>query len=467
MPPLPFELLCDILNEVWEPNDLYQCALVCRAWNPVARSLVFRTGITLYPGKPSVVKRFLRLCDSPYETFSRADIRVLSVSHYLLKRTDKPEQLPLNRLLTWRSTDGKRTMSTILPRLARLMFYWVDWHTLTEEAKRSLSAGFKGVTDLELYSTTFEQYDEFSALLHSFPVLRTMEMTECKGPSPDSECTFTDTPSGSGGHAKLEYLSVRRMRDARLIQLLIPSPSLRNFNWWHQYSFLDWGTDVDTFNKVLSMVNQVLLSASSSLEELGLYFGSYYHESMTRASFEYLQTLDLSRHTRLRNIELSVHPDCIVPFLRRLADKHHNHDTGPLQVLKIPSLPGLELDWYSLDRTLECLYFRSLSELRCDFPCSFSPEDVTEQPKAVWYDAPDSNSTAEIDLQERLEQFKMHLPKCSERGILVPRVEYWYVPRWWDEIDIFLPRLTRRQRLMNAVRRALRTVKSLGRRGNG
>ncbi|KAG7086567.1 hypothetical protein E1B28_002514 [Marasmius oreades] len=456
-PALPHELLSLILGELPEPN-LLQCALVCRAWNPISRSLVFRT-ISLYSGKPVAVKRFLRLCDSPYETFSTANIQVLSISHYLSKRSEKPEHLPLNRLLTWHSSDGKRTIPTMFHRLRRLTLFWVDWSMLVEEAKRTLSAGFKGVTDLELYSSTFAQYDEFSALLHSFPVLRSMEMTECRGPSPESECTFTEMPSGSGGHASLEYLSICRMRDAKLIQLLVPSPSLRSFIWWH-LSFLESDRDKESF-RVLSMVNQVLLSASSTLEELGIYFGCYYQASIGRSVFEYL---DLSRYTRLRSIGLSASPECIMYFLNRLASiGHPEHDHSPLKVLKIPSLPSLDLCWYMLDNVLQSSYFSSLCELQCDFPCSFSPEDVTEQAKALWYDAPDKRSTAEIDLQERMEHFRMYLPRCNKRGILKLRVEYWYVPRWLDDVD-FLPRLTRRQRVVAAVRRAVMFVKRLGRR---
>ncbi|KAF9265738.1 hypothetical protein L218DRAFT_115411 [Marasmius fiardii PR-910] len=421
-PPLPFELLSVILTGLSQ-SDLLQCALVCRAWLPISRPLVFRT-ISLYSGKPVAVKRFLRLCDSPHETFSTADIQTLSISHYLSKRSEKPEHLPLNRLSTWRSSDGKRTIPGIFHKLRRLTCFWVDWFMLMEETKRTLSAGFKGVTDLELYSTTFEQYEEFSALLHSFPVLRSMEMTDCRGPAPDSECTFTDMPSGSGGHASLEYLTVCRMRDAKLIQSLIPSPSLRKFNWWHQ-SFLESDRDSESY-RVLSMVNQVLLSATSSLEELGVYFGCYHHASIGRSVFEYL---DLSKHARLRSIGLSASPDYIVHFLDRLASANRP-DPSPLKILKIPSLPSLDLDWYNLDKILQSPYFQSLTELRCDFPCSFSPEDVTEQPKAPWYDVPDKCSTAEVDLQERMEQFRMYLPKCNQREILSLRVDYWYVPRW-------------------------------------
>ncbi|ESK94293.1 hypothetical protein Moror_8278 [Moniliophthora roreri MCA 2997] len=455
-PPLPPELVSLIFinlhNSPGSSNvDLNRCALVCRAWMPEARSLVFRS-IFLhnhYHSKASPIgARFLRLCDSPFETFSKAGVQTLIISHYA---NPKPADFQLDKLLTWRSPDGKRTVLDIVPKLTQLSLSWITWCTLSEQAKRVLHEGFKSVMELDLYNVVFDSYGEFAALLHTFPLLHSLKMTGCFEPS-------TPVPVSTSGQPltdlNLKDVSIFGLDDAKLLDALVPSPNLRVFRCRQpSYTFDGRGGSLEA-----ERVRRLLDSASASLEEFVL-DGGFYPASPATALYQYIVGLELTRYQNLRLITFTVLTPSLVDVLEGLANSSVHRD-GQLEVLNLPYLCSIkDLDWERLDIVLQYPYFSHLKELRCSFTCRFTEEDVARQPQAPIYDTPDTDSEAARDLEMQLLEFRTHLPICEKRGILVPIIDYWYASKCWE---IVLPqRRTRREKVVSALRRVLRLMRAI------
>ncbi|KAK7049334.1 hypothetical protein VNI00_005935 [Paramarasmius palmivorus] len=440
-PPLPPEIIHQILQDLSDSSGLFsktnlnQCALVCRAWLPKARSLVFHT-IAINPGpmKFASIRSFLRLCNSPLETLSQSGVQTLRVSQYLVDNHKQGNQCYLERLLNWRSCDGKRTIRTILPNLKRLSLMFIDWRTISEEGMKVLLEGFKSVAELELYQVNFDSYDEFTSLLHSMPLLHSLDMTGCGGPSPIKRPPVSDRPLGN-----LKNVSIRCLKDTKLLRALVPSPNLRVFRCYQP----PYASDGEVFEA--SDVNGLLESASSSLEEFvfeagyttfGLTTLGEYHPFAYRfhayhmPQDRYLDELDLTKYPSLRLVDLTIMTPRLVDILDRLARPSNNHHRSRLKVLRLPYLNSIvDLDWTRLDQILQRPYFSELTTIECSFCCIFSPDDVVNQPRAIQYDAPDPDSFAEYELQARLSRFRQQLPMCDQRGILDPQVDYWYTQR--------------------------------------
>ncbi|ESK94234.1 hypothetical protein Moror_8305 [Moniliophthora roreri MCA 2997] len=365
----------------------------------------------------------------------------------ILRIVGESEEEVLNRLLSWRSRDGSRTIATVLNQLDRLSLHWINWSSLTNDAKTILRDGFHSITLLALSCISFHSAEEFVGLLRSFPALCSLELVRCEGPS-----EYQYSLSGS----KLNIISISGLREASLIHLLTPCPALRTF----RCNLYDAGYLSDHNHEIAeaSAITRLLASAGSSLEEFNCSVRPFPEYSRFLLD-KYLSSLRLSNNNCLRKIELDsrVHPPFILSFLDHLA----NMDERPpyLHILELPHLPSLSLDWVKLDEILQKPFFHALYELRTDIQCTFDQYDVVRQRAAAWYPMPDLDSVAESVLRGNVVQFRTRLTQCNERGILVLDVHYEYAPKWVKVDNDVVPQLSRRQRVVKTIRKAFRNVK--------
>ncbi|KAI3607490.1 hypothetical protein WG66_005197 [Moniliophthora roreri] len=453
-PPLPPELIEFILSYLRDipgtsKADINHCALVCRAWMPKARSLVFNT-LSLRPGSSkTTVQQFLRLCESPLQTLSVAGIKTFAVCQDPKETSDRAD-FYLDNLLTWCSSDGKRTIQTVLPSLKRLSLSCIAWWTVSDDAKRALHEGFNTVAELELYQVHFDSYHEFTDLLHAIPLLHSIDITGCRG------STCSNLVPCRRPLENLRQVTIRCPQDAKLLHALVPSPNLRVFRC-HQPSY---ASDVNGEMFEAIAINLLLNSATTSLEEI-VFEAGYFANWQLGVLERYLDGLDLTKHPNLRVIDLTVMTPQLIDVLERIANSSTHHKSR-LEVLRLPHLTSINnLDWSRLDGVLQHPYFSGLTELTCNLCCIFSQDDVVGQPWCSSYSVPDINSDAAKTLQTRLLQLGMYLPMCEQRGILVPHVDYWYASRCL--LDVYIPplpvRRTRREKIIAALQKAIRFLK--------
>ncbi|KAF9265741.1 hypothetical protein L218DRAFT_942581 [Marasmius fiardii PR-910] len=201
MPPLSPELLLSVFENLTD-SDLYACGLVCRLWKYASRPVAFRVLQVNLGSNERGSSRFLELYGNPMETFSDAGIRTLVISgRYqtweLGRLKNEPESpICMEELWNWHSSDGARTLSSMLSGITRLHLHHVHWHTSTGFPSEVLSS----IKELELYYTAFDTYRGLEDLLRSCSNLKSIEITGCRGPEeaqdkfvaqrgvPDSEC---------------------------------------------------------------------------------------------------------------------------------------------------------------------------------------------------------------------------------------------------------------------------------------
>ncbi|ESK94232.1 hypothetical protein Moror_8303 [Moniliophthora roreri MCA 2997] len=445
VPGLPLELVQLILDKLYaipgpKLADLDACALVCRAWIPKARSLAFRT---ISFGNPCG-----RVTEGPRDD-SPESIRALNISQYPSSSdTSDSTDFHLDNLLIWRSSDGKRTIRTILPGLKQISFYSVKWGTVSELGRSMLHEGFQAVDNLELEAVEFQSYDGFTTLLHSFPRLTYLSMIACKGPS--SEPVPSVRPPEN-----LQYLWICTLQDVKLLHSLEPLPN------WQGVAFARHTSASNDHEGVLeaTAINQLMVQAVPTLWGFALRANHY-----SIWSDQYLDKLDLTRYPKLHFLDLAVMSSRLVDFLERLANS--SPPSRRLRVLWLPDLCSIRgLDWKRLDSVLQHPYFSDLRALKCDFICRFTTEDVIRQPQALHYDIPDSDSGAEAELRCRLLEFTARLPMCQQRGILVAVVKYRYdkgPDNDWRTGGNTVPyRRTRRGKVIAALRRVVAFIRGI------
>ncbi|KAK7045632.1 hypothetical protein VNI00_007465 [Paramarasmius palmivorus] len=430
-PILPIEVVILILSHLrGSKQDINTCALVCRAWLPTCRPMLFDGCINFYTSTPVRLKRFIRLCNSSFETFSVANAYELSI---IQKRSKLTARRILRTLLEWRSSDKSRTLSTVLPRLRRVQL--MSWDT----PYTPWNAGFhhifdaspverlEGVHQLYLEGLHFNT-KELRALMVHFPQLQSLQIGEyCSGTSVATRKSNL-TPLCSG---RLTEISVVHEYNVSLIGLLVPCATLNVFRL--HVPFVCYA-EPETEEGVTT-VNGLLHSAGTSMEEFEFSFTSHTDPDPVSGNLThvfdvtplelYLRRLDLTSNTHIRKISLdfSAHPDYLLFFLDRLSNGLTSQ-VPFLEALKLPHLDPSKTDWKGLDTILQRHFFSSVNIIRCSFICRFGELDVSKQPKSRAYDAPDQDSVAEANLQTEIFRLQTLLPRCHERRLLHPEVTY-------------------------------------------
>ncbi|EEB91689.1 hypothetical protein MPER_09918 [Moniliophthora perniciosa FA553] len=261
LPEILEQIFLELPNEtVHEKATLGSCSFVCRSLLPSARSRLLHT-VHLYQNG---VDRFLQLCDHPLETIS-GHIRKFSIYQNLYVEGEPESRRlqnspALNRLLTWRSSDGQRTLSTVLSQTSTLDLAWIGWWTLSKEAEKTLLEDFQSVRELGLWMAGFDTYGELSALINSFRALESLSLETIR---PFRKDRLVESFAATGPWtlpSTLQSISLKDVEDAELIKTLIPCPSLRSFKC-HYVNFGDF-----TLERAAA-IGTLLSGAGHSLEE--------------------------------------------------------------------------------------------------------------------------------------------------------------------------------------------------------
>ncbi|ESK89599.1 hypothetical protein Moror_8670 [Moniliophthora roreri MCA 2997] len=443
MPSLPPELIPLILAEFPEDSKaLRNCALVCQSWARISRSISFHSlSVTGYglPRKRRArrVARFLRLCASPFETFSKSNIHTLELWEWPHSPYDfdpAGQHLEINALLGWCSADGTKTISSLFPFLKRLSFLGdISWRSLSGVAKKAIYEGFMTVTELSLNYIHIDTED-FLTLIHTFPSLWSLELDFINQLHLSDPKTLVTVP-----HTNLQKIVLDYVRTLDFIRLFHGTPCLKIL---HLHGGSIFFKKFVNSNEVRAAITRLL--RSTTLEE----FRCEYRFNKPTEVDKFLAKLDLTGLSNLRQIEFEFHtyvegaafPSSLPDFFDKLSTSNDTISSS-LEVVSIPYLPEHTryMDFQKLDEILQRPYFSSLRELKCSFTCDFTQKDVAKQLKRGkrTYPQPDSDSAAESDLRERKRDFGvMYFPKCEARGILVTNHEYCYnpPPRFRDKI---------------------------------
>ncbi|KAI3611480.1 hypothetical protein WG66_002212 [Moniliophthora roreri] len=443
-PSIPPELIPLILAHIsWDSKhkSLNRCALVCRDWTIISRRIAFNklyiTGQSLSrKQRTQKVSRFLQLCGSPYETFSKSRVHTLEFLEWPRYHPDpeSPEKhkLDVNKLLEWVSTDRKKNLSSLFPNLKRLeIIGTIYWYSLSNLAKNALHDGFTTVTELKVaYLRLEDECDEFINLINSFPSLKSLDLCGIYNFS------FLSPPKTSMVvlNPDIERIAIDSLSEIDVFRTLIPTPRLKTLQLEGHVLF----EELAGVDELRLVAEELLRSVSSTLET---FICKAFCFNGGIALFSYLSILDLSGMTNLQRLEFdfrsfkpSYYPSSVIDVLDRVS---RSSDSAHLQVINIPFLPELSeaANFLKLDAViLRRPYFSSLRELKCQFSCDFTIKDVSRQRKrkykrkSQWYTKPDEDSMAGKALQERIREFKAVFPWCEKRGVLVVDVEYSYDP---------------------------------------
>uniref|UniRef100_A0A0W0G6W6 Uncharacterized protein n=1 Tax=Moniliophthora roreri TaxID=221103 RepID=A0A0W0G6W6_MONRR len=478
MPSLPPELIPLILAEFPEDSEfLRQCALVCRSWAYVSRPISFRTlkvtGNHLYTVHRAS-RTFIQLCASPFETFSKSNVHTLEFCEWP-RYVDDPagQHLVMNELLEWRSFDGTKTFSSLFPVTKRLSFMGnISWKSLSRVASKVLHEEFRTVTELRLEYICIG-VEDFLSLTHSFPSLQSLELRFLRQISTTVSETYT--PVIERPHPTLERIILDNVANVDFIKSLHGAPHLKVL---HLEGLTLFRHLVESHELQLC-ITQLMHSARSTLEE---FRSRFYFENPTEID-NFLAWLDLTKLCKLRRIDLDfdlftedpAFPLSFCDFFDKLSTSSDTVSSN-LEVLSIPSLPKHIqcMDFQNFDEILQRPYFSSLRELKCTFTCDFTRKDAAKQIKhgGRQYFRPDEDSAAELDLRERIRDFKAtYLPKCEARGIIfVTDTTYYYCnlpPKLWVKVASAARRAVRkiRSRTSGAVGLVADTVRRLVRLG--
>ncbi|EEB89263.1 hypothetical protein MPER_12658, partial [Moniliophthora perniciosa FA553] len=374
------------------------------------------------------IARFLRLCASPFETFSKSNIHHLDLWEWPDSSYDfdpAGQHLKVNALLEWHSADGTRNLSSLFPFLKRLSFVgFISWRSLSGKAKKAIYEGFMTVTELSL-NYIYIDTEDFLTLIHSFPSLRSLELdfiNQLHLPDPKTPVTVS--------HTNLQKIVLNYVRTPDFIRLFHGSPCLKILHLQGGSSFFKKFVNSD---EVRAAITQLL--RTTALEE----FRCEYCFNEPTEIDKLLAKLDLTGLSNLRQVELefrtyvegAAFPSSLPDFFDKVST-YNDTISSNLEVLSIPYLPEHihHMDFQKFDEILQRPYFSSLRQLKC----SFTNED----------------SAAELDLRERIRDFRAtYLPKCEARGILVTDHKHYYRPP---------PRL--RDKVARAARRTIRDIRS-------
>ncbi|KAK7036726.1 hypothetical protein VNI00_011391 [Paramarasmius palmivorus] len=437
MPSLPPELFPLVIVHLDRNiKALNRCALVCRQWADISRSLAFNTlhvtgQFLSRKRRARKVSRFLQLCTSPFETFSKSKVQTLEL-HEWPKYTSDPaiQHVDLNELLGWESSDGTKNFSSLFPHLKALSIVGsVYWRSLSIPAKNALLQGFMTVTELRVaYIRLEDNYDEFLEFINSFPLLKSLDLCGIYNFS------FLISPINASVklNPSIEKLELDSLGDVDLVRAIMPAPKLKTLQLEGSIFF----EELMNTDELRAVTDDLIRSVGPTLETF-ICKGYYYNGGV--AIYSYLTTLDLSGMPNLKRLEFdftsfqgSCYPSSVIDVLDKLS-QHHN--TPHLEILNIPFLP--ELSDYGDYPKLDTIIFRrpcfaSLRELKCSFNCTFTIKDVAKQKKrklrSQWYSKPDEDSEAEKGVQKRIQEFKAAFAECDKRGILVVDVDYCYDP---------------------------------------
>ncbi|KAG7087671.1 hypothetical protein E1B28_013619 [Marasmius oreades] len=333
--PIPIELIHLVIRFLDDSKStLASCALVCRSWVPISRFIFFR-----HIDLSTTVEPFLKLLESPYQTVSTARVESLTVTH------SRYAPALFNRLLTWRSSDNHRTLSTALPSLKRLTLNKVGWWTLSGEAKDQLLNEFLTITHLKLTMTAFDTYDDFLPLINSFPSLEQLDLDTVRPAlhwEPTVPLDSVELPRN------LHRISLRQIDDCQIIAFLAPCPNLETLHC----RFIDFDA---VSPECTSAICKLLRSSGESLLSFGLEVERYQVDGARDDT-----ALDLSKNPNLGYLCLS--PYHILPTLKSFV---RCREPPGFTSLCLPRFD--ELDWESLDLLLSRdLAFKHLQEIHLE-----------------------------------------------------------------------------------------------------
>lgn len=259
---LPNELVGLIIDHLHDDKPTLKiCALVCRDWIAPSRFHIFHD-IHCYQNG---VDTFISLCDSPFSTIHRANTCAFRLStHLFVVGEPEVQQLQnspaLNKLLTWRSSDGQKTLATLLSQLRILALDWVGWWTLSHFAKETL-AQFESLRELKTWNVVFETQDQFLALLGAFPKLEVLSMGGNYFRHREATANPGDPSLNIALPPRLHTISMKSLddRSAPVVDALVPCHSLRVFHF-HVVKFSDSGF------ACWDAIGKLLASAGPSLE---------------------------------------------------------------------------------------------------------------------------------------------------------------------------------------------------------
>ncbi|KAK1223421.1 hypothetical protein PQX77_013703 [Marasmius sp. AFHP31] len=392
MPHLPLEIQALIIHFLQDSSasnfrgystSLTTCALVCRAWVSPSRTALFRRFVL----DDYSVQDFLHLFDTHLETFSSARISQFDYQQDEVRKREYLEDPDspchtFNDVLKWRSSDGKRDLSTLLSGVERMELGYLGWDTLERGGRRRLAECFPSVRHLKLYGTQFPNPSTFHSFLHSLPRLSAVHLDGVVVTTAERDQEPSYSHEDAPGRLKTIVLENLSLRDGtNTIESLIPCPSLQSFSYSYYFDAKALKASRTT------ALNRLLTSAGSSLEEFSVTVWREVVEDRVETTF---RNIDLSQNPNLKRINLSIHDSSnLIAFLETLSSTRtiYSTDEPHLQHLRIERLPQLNLeDWARLDDLLQHPYFSALRE--------------------VVYDG------------EGVEEVGRHLPQCERRGIL-------------------------------------------------
>ncbi|KAG7087641.1 hypothetical protein E1B28_013589 [Marasmius oreades] len=432
MPTLPFELQTLILLHLRDSSSNFRgyssiltvCALVCRAWVSSSRSALFHRFVL----DDNSVGEFLQLYDHPLETFSLARVTQFEYQQCEVRNRDYLQDPTsscdtLNKVLKWRSSDGKRDLSTMLSVTERMELGYFGWDTLDGKGKRRLAECFSSIQHLKLYGTEFESGDALQSFIKSFSALGSLHLDDVvlmagsRAPVGKQTETWSHDDIPINLHTiVLEQMSRRDGTD--VVESLTPCPSLRNFSYHHYFDVNGLTTSRTT------AIGKLLASAAQTLEQLTVTVWRQGEESQIENAF---RAIDISLNPNLRRINLSVQSSAyLIPFLERFtlaitkANGHGSYTPEPeepcLHSLHIEHLPKLDINWERLDNTLQHPIFSALREINCEMKFRDRCRDSYGDTKSLL--------TISEEVYKGVKDFRARLPQCDSRGILKVVVKY-------------------------------------------
>ncbi|KAL0572103.1 hypothetical protein V5O48_009856 [Marasmius crinis-equi] len=424
MPVLPLELVILILRELCDMKDvLCTTSLVCRSWLPIARSLLFRH-IRVQP-LGIECQLVLGLCESPLETFSLARAHELSIDsrhHTVIPPT--PHPIDLNCLLNWQSSDGKRTLTSVLQDVNHLKLSGLRWWTLDCLAKQRMLDGFRSVTKLNLSRLLFDVFDtptsnatdDFVALLNSFPALEVLDIESIHLPLNSVQNEYRMVPS------KLHTMHLTEVGgNSRVMECLTPCPTLQVLSFTcvrprHWFSLtVEWA----------AAMAGIMCSAGESLRDFSLAIPPGHIDSQASPAFDlFLELFNLSIHPNLEYARICTDdPSFVLQFIERVVASYNPYAGSSIRSLVIPSLASFagsgQLNYEHLDRLLQLPVFSKLQEIKFQVNGQVELMYTSEQR--------DGLSLFEYAMQRKISEAMSLLPYCEKRGILRAEVVFWYV----------------------------------------
>ncbi|KAK7022954.1 hypothetical protein VNI00_016844 [Paramarasmius palmivorus] len=327
-----------------------------------------------------------------------------------------------NTLLTWRSSDGKRTLATVLCKVSTLSLSYIGYWTLDDEAKKMLLEGFQSVKEFKLYVAGFDTYNELWPLITSFRNLESLVLGPIQPVKNESRLESFELIEKRPLSSSLQSISLVGAQKPEVIQWLTPCHTLRSFHCFFYNITRDFTPESAT------AIGQLLSSAGGSLEEFfctiqvaepsrnqGIVLDERFHSH-----------IDLTRNTNLRTIKLQIGDSMFqLPFLENLTQGNTGSEPH-LQTLVIQNLSELDLDWERLDTLLQHPVFSRLQEIRVHIAATYAFSDISGLSQSLIRNT-NVDSEAARNMKEKMAEFRKKLPKTNNRGILKLQQDNEYV----------------------------------------